>query len=138
MNAQLLTGVSPGRRLRSLPASVKPQWARGPLLGTCSWCCNWVECSDLGLGAGGLGGGAGWGMPGRGWGNHSLLAWTPLFFHLVMLPAGTQGKAVVLGKAGGQAELPCQASQKKNIAFSWKDSSQSKILGSHNSFLQQR
>ncbi|KAI4586268.1 hypothetical protein MJG53_004055 [Ovis ammon polii x Ovis aries] len=55
--------------------------------------------------------------------------------HPVMLPAGTQGKAVVLGKAGGQAELPCQASQKKNIVFSWKDSSQSKILGSHNSFL---
>ncbi|KAI4546005.1 hypothetical protein MG293_002560 [Ovis ammon polii] len=58
-----------------------------------------------------------------------------LVLQLVMLPAGTQGKAVVLGKAGGQAELPCQASQKKNIVFSWKDSSQSKILGSHNSFL---
>ncbi|XP_040090955.1 T-cell surface glycoprotein CD4 [Oryx dammah] len=58
-----------------------------------------------------------------------------LVLQLVMLPAGTQGKTVVLGKAGDQAELPCQASQKKNMVFSWKDSSQSKILGSHNSFL---
>ena len=60
---------------------------------------------------------------------------TPLFFHLAMLLAGTQGKTVVLGKAGDQAELPCQASQKKNLVFIWKDSSQSKILGNYASFL---
>ena len=59
---------------------------------------------------------------------------TPLFFHLAMLPAGTQGKTVVLGEAGDKAELPCQASQKKNMVFSWKDSSQSNILGKRGLF----
>ena len=59
----------------------------------------------------------------------------PLFFHLAMLPAGTQGKTVVLGEAGDQAELPCQASQKRSMVFSWKDFSQSNILGSHGFFL---
>ncbi|XP_060980798.1 T-cell surface glycoprotein CD4 isoform X2 [Dama dama] len=54
---------------------------------------------------------------------------------LATLLAGTQGKTVVLGRAGDQAELPCQTSQKKNLAFSWKDSSQSKILGNYGSFL---
>ncbi|XP_020734362.2 T-cell surface glycoprotein CD4 isoform X1 [Odocoileus virginianus] len=58
-----------------------------------------------------------------------------LVLQLAMLLAGTQGKTVVLGKAGDQAELPCQASQKKNLVFSWKDSSQSKILGNYGSFL---
>lgn len=43
-----------------------------------------------------------------------------LSFHLALLPATTQGKEVVLGKAGDKAELPCQASQKKNMKFSWK------------------
>ncbi|XP_055250943.1 T-cell surface glycoprotein CD4 isoform X1 [Moschus berezovskii] len=58
-----------------------------------------------------------------------------LVLQLAMLLAGTQGKTVVLGEAGEQAELPCQASPNKNILFSWKDPSQSKIVGSHGSFL---
>lgn len=55
-----------------------------------------------------------------------------LSFHLALLPATTQGKEVVLGKAGDKAELPCQASQKKNMKFSWKYSG-IKVL--ENSFL---
>ncbi|KAB0387617.1 hypothetical protein FD755_002573 [Muntiacus reevesi] len=58
-----------------------------------------------------------------------------LVLQLVILLAGTQGKTVVLGKAGDQAELPCQASEKKKLAFSWKDSSQLKILGYYGYFL---
>ncbi|XP_055422061.1 T-cell surface glycoprotein CD4 [Bubalus kerabau] len=58
-----------------------------------------------------------------------------LVLQLAMLPAGTQGKTVVLGEAGDQAELPCQASQKRSMVFSWKDFSQSNILGSHGFFL---
>ncbi|XP_036721074.1 T-cell surface glycoprotein CD4 [Balaenoptera musculus] len=58
-----------------------------------------------------------------------------LVLQLVMLPAGTQGKKVVLGKAGDLAELPCKAYQNKNLPFSWKNSNQIKILGRHGSFL---
>uniref|UniRef100_A0A8C9J7Y6 T-cell surface glycoprotein CD4 n=1 Tax=Panthera tigris altaica TaxID=74533 RepID=A0A8C9J7Y6_PANTA len=54
-----------------------------------------------------------------------------LVLQLVMLEAAvTQGKEVVLGKAGGTAELPCQASQKKYMTFTWRLSSQVKILES--------
>ena len=53
----------------------------------------------------------------------------------MMLPAGPQGKKVVLGKAGDLAELPCKAYQNKNLPFSWKNSNQIKILGRHGSFL---
>ncbi|XP_058599834.1 T-cell surface glycoprotein CD4 isoform X2 [Neofelis nebulosa] len=54
-----------------------------------------------------------------------------LVLQLVMLEtAVTQGKEVVLGKAGGTAELPCQASQKKYMTFTWRLSSQVKILES--------
>lgn len=93
------------------------------------------ECSDLGSGCRWLGrrgwlGNARWGM-----GQPQPQGLTPLFFHLAMLPAGTQGKTVVLGEAGDQAELPCQASQKRSMVFSWKDFSQSNILGSHGFFL---
>ncbi|XP_057412788.1 T-cell surface glycoprotein CD4 [Balaenoptera acutorostrata] len=58
-----------------------------------------------------------------------------LVLQLVMLPAGPQGKKVVLGKAGDLAELPCKAYQNKNLPFSWKNSNQIKILGRHGSFL---
>ncbi|XP_057558265.1 T-cell surface glycoprotein CD4 [Hippopotamus amphibius kiboko] len=57
-----------------------------------------------------------------------------LVLQLAMLPAGTQGKELVLGEAGGIAELPCQASQLKSTAFNWKNSQQTKILGAHGSF----
>ncbi|XP_022433142.1 T-cell surface glycoprotein CD4 isoform X2 [Monodon monoceros] len=57
-----------------------------------------------------------------------------LVLQLVMLPAGTQGKKVVLGKAGELAELPCKASQNKSLFFSWKNSYQTKILGRHGYF----
>lgn len=85
------------------------------------------ECSDLGSGQ------VAWeeGLVGEcqvGMGQPQPQGLTPLFFHLVML-YWHSGKAVVLGKAGGQAELPCQASQKKNIVFSWKDSSSPRFWG---------
>lgn len=58
-------------------------------------------------------------------------------FYLVLLSAVTQGKEVVLGKAGGTVDLPCQASQNKIMAFNWKRSSEKiKILALHmNSFV---
>ncbi|XP_047721492.1 T-cell surface glycoprotein CD4 isoform X2 [Prionailurus viverrinus] len=57
-----------------------------------------------------------------------------LVLQLVMLEVAVpQGKEVVLGKAGGTAELPCQASQKKYMAFTWKLSSEVKIVESQNS-----
>lgn len=69
----------------------------------------------------------GWG---EGWALTALRPDFPLF-RLVMLEAAvTQGKEVVLGKAGGTAELPCQASQKKYMTFTWRLSSQVKILES--------
>ncbi|XP_045319019.1 T-cell surface glycoprotein CD4 isoform X2 [Leopardus geoffroyi] len=52
-----------------------------------------------------------------------------LVLQLVLLEAAVpQRKEVVLGKAGGTAELPCQASQKKYMTFTWRLSSQVKIL----------
>lgn len=53
----------------------------------------------------------------------------PLLFHPALLPAVTQGREVVLGKAGETVELPCQGSQKKNVFFNWKYPSEVKILG---------
>lgn len=54
-------------------------------------------------------------------------------FPLALLPAITQEKEVVLGKAGDKAELPCQASQKKTMSFIWKHSG-TKVLENLNSF----
>lgn len=52
-----------------------------------------------------------------------------LLLQLALLPAVTQGREVVLGKAGETVELPCQGSQKKNVFFNWKYPSEVKILG---------
>lgn len=93
-------------------------WEEGPI-GKCS-----VRAGG-GVGVGGSGGGGSAATPSKP---------DPLFFHLVMLPAGTQGKKVVLGKAGELAELPCKASQNKSLFFSWKNSYQTKILGRHGYF----
>ncbi|NP_001003252.1 T-cell surface glycoprotein CD4 isoform X2 [Canis lupus baileyi] len=57
-----------------------------------------------------------------------------LMLQLVMLPAVTPVREVVLGKAGDAVELPCQTSQKKNIHFNWRDSSMVQILGNQGSF----
>lgn len=63
-------------------------------------------------------------------------AWRPdpLLSHLAVLPAITQGKELVLAKAGDIVELPCKASLKKIMPFHWKHPSQVKILGSQGSF----
>ncbi|XP_006084229.1 T-cell surface glycoprotein CD4 [Myotis lucifugus] len=45
-----------------------------------------------------------------------------LLLQLALLLGATQGREVVLGKAGGQVELPCKASEKKDMPFTWKDS----------------
>ncbi|XP_037701723.1 T-cell surface glycoprotein CD4 isoform X2 [Choloepus didactylus] len=58
-----------------------------------------------------------------------------LVLQLGLLPAITQGKEEVLGEAGGTVELPCQASQGKDLAFTWKHSNGTKILGRQNSLL---
>ncbi|KAM5262591.1 T-cell surface glycoprotein CD4 [Ctenodactylus gundi] len=47
----------------------------------------------------------------------------------------TPGREVVLGKEGGTAELPCQASRRNNVPFTWKHLDHTKILGSQNSYL---
>lgn len=57
-----------------------------------------------------------------------------LVLELAMLPAVTQEREVVLGKAGDTAELPCNASRGQNIGFNWKHSSSIKILGRQGSF----
>ncbi|XP_017526245.1 T-cell surface glycoprotein CD4 isoform X1 [Manis javanica] len=57
-----------------------------------------------------------------------------LVLQLAVLPAITQGKEVVLAKAGDIVELPCKASRKKIMPFHWKHPSQVKILGSQGSF----
>lgn len=54
-----------------------------------------------------------------------------LLFPLALLLGATQGREVVLGKAGGEVDLPCKASQKKSMAFTWKDSLGTMILRSH-------
>uniref|UniRef100_A0A8C9A0Q6 T-cell surface glycoprotein CD4 n=1 Tax=Prolemur simus TaxID=1328070 RepID=A0A8C9A0Q6_PROSS len=56
-----------------------------------------------------------------------------LVLQLALLPAVTQGKEVVLGRKGDTVELPCKASQKKAVPFSWKHSNQTRILGKQGS-----
>ncbi|XP_008565910.1 PREDICTED: T-cell surface glycoprotein CD4 [Galeopterus variegatus] len=57
-----------------------------------------------------------------------------LLLQLVPLPAIPQGKEVILGKKGDMVELPCKASEKRYLLFSWKHSDQIKILGNQGSF----
>ncbi|KAM5174622.1 T-cell surface glycoprotein CD4 isoform 2-T2 [Callospermophilus lateralis] len=57
-----------------------------------------------------------------------------LVLQLALLPVVTQGKEMVMGQVDGSVELPCTASQKKNVLFTWKHSNQ-KILGNQNNFL---
>ncbi|XP_045443657.1 T-cell surface glycoprotein CD4 [Pipistrellus kuhlii] len=54
-----------------------------------------------------------------------------LLLQLALLLGATQGREVVLGKAGGEVDLPCKASQKKSMAFIWKDSLGTMILRTH-------
>ncbi|XP_054574509.1 T-cell surface glycoprotein CD4 [Eptesicus fuscus] len=54
-----------------------------------------------------------------------------LLLQLALLLGATQGRDMVLGKAGGEVDLPCKASQKKNMPFIWKDSQGSMILSTH-------
>lgn len=56
-----------------------------------------------------------------------------LLLRLGLLLGATQGREVVLGKEGENAELPCKASQEKNMQFNWKDSRRMKVLASHGS-----
>ncbi|XP_042636387.1 T-cell surface glycoprotein CD4 [Orycteropus afer afer] len=57
-----------------------------------------------------------------------------LMLQLVSFPAVTQGKELVLGEAGKKVELPCKASQKKNMLFTWKHSNETRILRNQLSF----
>ncbi|XP_077871437.1 T-cell surface glycoprotein CD4 isoform X1 [Ictidomys tridecemlineatus] len=57
-----------------------------------------------------------------------------LVLQLALLPVVTQGKEMVMGQVDGSVELPCTASQRKNMLFTWKHSNQ-KILGNQNNFL---
>ncbi|XP_006862818.1 PREDICTED: T-cell surface glycoprotein CD4 [Chrysochloris asiatica] len=57
-----------------------------------------------------------------------------LVLQLVLLPAVTQGKKVVLGEEGKMAELPCKASQKKIVSFNWKYHNETRILRNQDSF----
>uniref|UniRef100_G3UBY8 T-cell surface glycoprotein CD4 n=1 Tax=Loxodonta africana TaxID=9785 RepID=G3UBY8_LOXAF len=43
-----------------------------------------------------------------------------LVLQLALLPAVTQGKEMMLSEEGQMVELPCTASKKKNMVFSWK------------------
>lgn len=107
-----------------------------PLLGTCFRCCNWVSAQNWDLDADGLGGGADWEMQkwGMGW-RWETRGLRPhlLLFHLALFPVVIQGQELVLGEAGGMAELPCKSPQEKSIHFSWKDSSGTTILGTQSS-----
>ncbi|XP_068957675.1 T-cell surface glycoprotein CD4 [Petaurus breviceps papuanus] len=47
---------------------------------------------------------------------------------LVLLPAMTRGKELVLGETGESAELPCKASKKENMDFTWKQPDQVVLL----------
>lgn len=127
-----LCGV--GGRPRSLPVSGNPQWIKKRLLGTCSWCCNWVSAQIWR--SNGRRGCLVNARVGRWGGGRAATALRPdfLLFYLVMLPAVTPVREVVLGKAGDAVELPCQTSQKKNIHFNWRDSSMVQILGNQGSF----
>uniref|UniRef100_G3UCG3 T-cell surface glycoprotein CD4 n=1 Tax=Loxodonta africana TaxID=9785 RepID=G3UCG3_LOXAF len=51
-----------------------------------------------------------------------------LVLQLALLPAVTQGKEMMLSEEGQMVELPCTASKKKNMVFSWKYSDGTKIL----------
>ncbi|XP_027699148.1 T-cell surface glycoprotein CD4 isoform X2 [Vombatus ursinus] len=51
-----------------------------------------------------------------------------LALQLVLLPAMTRGKELILGEAGGIAELPCKASKKENMDFTWKQPDQLVLL----------
>ncbi|XP_020849910.1 T-cell surface glycoprotein CD4 isoform X2 [Phascolarctos cinereus] len=51
-----------------------------------------------------------------------------LALQLVLLPALTRGKELILGEAGGIAELPCKASKKENMDFTWKQPDQLVLL----------
>lgn len=60
-----------------------------------------------------------------GWGGGGVVTGSRpdlLLFHLALLLGATQGRELVLGKAGNKVELPCQAPEKKNMPFIWKDS----------------
>lgn len=58
-----------------------------------------------------------------------------LVVQLAHLPGGTQEKTVIRAEAGKTVELPCQASQTRNMPFSWKYSDNRKILESQTTFL---
>ncbi|XP_049738273.1 T-cell surface glycoprotein CD4 [Elephas maximus indicus] len=51
-----------------------------------------------------------------------------LVLQLALLPAVTQGKEMMLSEEGQMVELPCTASKKKSMVFSWKYSDGTKIL----------
>ncbi|XP_036617102.1 T-cell surface glycoprotein CD4 [Trichosurus vulpecula] len=51
-----------------------------------------------------------------------------LALQLVLLPAMTGGKELILGEAGETAELPCKSSGKKNVDFTWKQPDQLVLL----------
>uniref|UniRef100_G1Q929 T-cell surface glycoprotein CD4 n=1 Tax=Myotis lucifugus TaxID=59463 RepID=G1Q929_MYOLU len=57
-----------------------------------------------------------------------------LLLQLALLLGATQGREVVLGKAGGQVELPCKASEKKDMPFTWKDSRGNTIVKTYGQF----
>ncbi|XP_074125163.1 T-cell surface glycoprotein CD4 isoform X2 [Sminthopsis crassicaudata] len=72
-----------------------------------------------------------------GWGGRFLLgsmeggtsfATLLLALQLVLLPAMTSEKELILGEAGDQAKLPCKASKKENMDFTWKQQDQIIIL----------
>uniref|UniRef100_A0A8D2DDF5 T-cell surface glycoprotein CD4 n=1 Tax=Sciurus vulgaris TaxID=55149 RepID=A0A8D2DDF5_SCIVU len=68
--------------------------------------------------------------------NQRIAFWQLLLvLQLTLLPVATQGKEIVMGQVEGSVELPCTASQKKNMLFTWKYSNQTKILGNQNNFL---
>ncbi|KAM8978221.1 T-cell surface glycoprotein CD4 isoform X2 [Sarcophilus harrisii] len=51
-----------------------------------------------------------------------------LALQLVLLPAMTSEKELILGEAGDQAKLPCKASKKENMDFTWKQQDQLIIM----------
>ncbi|XP_043823319.1 T-cell surface glycoprotein CD4 [Dromiciops gliroides] len=51
-----------------------------------------------------------------------------LALQLVLLPAMTRGKELILGEAGNNVELPCKASKRENMDFTWKQPDQLVLL----------
>ncbi|XP_074050594.1 T-cell surface glycoprotein CD4 [Macrotis lagotis] len=51
-----------------------------------------------------------------------------LALQLVLLPAMSRGKELILGEAGNIAELPCKATKKENMDFTWKQPDQLVLL----------